>query len=361
MEQVIATQPLNHDPSRAGAPSLDDAPSEPATQVGGGVTAGSIDIATIERISNGEVFRLYPGFTVGRSHRSSLYLTDRRVSGLHAEIRWTGSMWAVKDKSSANGTYVDGVRLPSGTQKIMVAGTELAFGDRGEKFKVVSDCAPEPVAHAANGQIIFGEDGVLALPNGQAPTYLIRQAGGSDKWCLETNDQAGEERKLGDGTAPRMLANGEQIQCQGVSYRLSLPMHWERTWRPDEEVPTVANVVAKVLANATGSFASMTIVHGEREIKLRPRAHGEVILFLAEALDRDQRDPDLPEHERGWVVVEDLLKRLDINELQLNLYVHRARDQVAKAGVIDAKPRLIERRHNGQCRQIRLGVRRIEL
>ena len=189
MEQVIATQPLNQDPNRAGAPSLEETAPEPAAQTGDGVTVGTADVATIERLSNGDVFRLYPGFTVGRSHRSSLYLTDRRVSGLHAEIRWTGSMWAVKDKSSANGTYVDGVRLPSGTHKMMVAGTELAFGDRNERFKVVSDCAPEPVAHAANGQIIFGEDGVLALPDGEAPTFLIRQAGGSDKWCLETNDE----------------------------------------------------------------------------------------------------------------------------------------------------------------------------
>lgn len=324
-----------------------------------------VEMPSIRRSSTGERYRLYPGFTVGRGHRSSLYLPDRRVSGSHAQFHWNGTMWEVEDKS-ANGTFVDGTKMTRGTRKKLAVGSKLAFGNRDEMFEVVNARPPEPVAHAADGRVIFGEDGVLALPDAREPEYLVRQMGAGDKWYLESNrvkygDDSPSAAARETEARPHELKNGEVIECRGVKYCLSLPMHQERTWRPDEDLATIDTILARMQASQSGAFVSMTIIHGNREISLRARAHGEVLLMLAEALVKDQQSLDLPEHERGWLVVEDVLHKLDISELQLNLYVHRARDQVKKAGVIDAKPRLIERRNNGQCRQIRLGVKRVEI
>lgn len=62
--------------------------------------------------------------------------------------------------------------------------------------------------------------------------------------------------------------------------------------------------------------------------------------------------------KRGWIRQDDLLRMLRIDENHLNITVHRARSQLAKAGVADAAA-LIERRP--QVRQLRIGVRDLEL
>ena len=59
---------------------------------------------------------LYPENVIGRSPTCTLRLSDGWVSGQHAAIRWTGTGWSIKDLSSRNGTFVDGVRMNPGEE-----------------------------------------------------------------------------------------------------------------------------------------------------------------------------------------------------------------------------------------------------
>jgi len=75
--------------------------------------------------------------TLGRSARNDLCLEDPFTSRLHAEIRRVGDTFWINDLGSANGTYLNGIRLfqPVALQnrdQIRVGETEIEFSVGGE-------------------------------------------------------------------------------------------------------------------------------------------------------------------------------------------------------------------------------------
>lgn len=66
--------------------------------------------------------------TVGRSLNNDIIVPDPRVSKVHAIFTGAGSTWAISDSHSSNGTFVDGVRIPSGERRAVDDGAELRFG-----------------------------------------------------------------------------------------------------------------------------------------------------------------------------------------------------------------------------------------
>ncbi|KAL0575754.1 hypothetical protein V5O48_006218 [Marasmius crinis-equi] len=80
--------------------------------------------------------RVKPRVTVGRSPANDVVLGAGSIkpSGqIHAEIIWDKksdltSCVLIRDKNSTNGTYVNGIRLKSGTYRILKQGNEISFG-----------------------------------------------------------------------------------------------------------------------------------------------------------------------------------------------------------------------------------------
>lgn len=75
--------------------------------------------------------------TIGRSARNDLCLEDPFTSRLHAEIRRVGDTFWLNDLGSANGTYLNGIRLfkPLALQnrdRIRLGETEIEFSAGGE-------------------------------------------------------------------------------------------------------------------------------------------------------------------------------------------------------------------------------------
>jgi len=68
--------------------------------------------------------------TVGRHPQSDIFLNDITVSRRHAELRRTGSKYAVADLGSLNGTYVNRSRVDSSN---LSSGDELQIG----KFRLL--------------------------------------------------------------------------------------------------------------------------------------------------------------------------------------------------------------------------------
>ncbi len=64
---------------------------------------------------------------IGRSVRSDLCIEDPFASRVHAELREDGPMWWLTDLGSANGTYLNGVRI-RGTVSV-VAGDRIQVGE----------------------------------------------------------------------------------------------------------------------------------------------------------------------------------------------------------------------------------------
>lgn len=82
-----------------------------------------------------------PLLSVGRSSECDVVLDDHRASRHHSDIRWNGRQWEVVDRSSTNGTYVNGMRVHRPY--------DLRLGDRvtiGETTLVLSEYSAQATA-----------------------------------------------------------------------------------------------------------------------------------------------------------------------------------------------------------------------
>ena len=102
---------------------------------------------------------------VGRSPECVLAITDRRVSGRHAELVWTRAGWQVRDLGSTNGTTLDGKRFDAGKDYALARGSVLAFGDPELQWRLVDASAPDAMATSTSGLRRAAENRLLALPD----------------------------------------------------------------------------------------------------------------------------------------------------------------------------------------------------
>ena len=313
------------------------------------------DMASIKHKASGDVYQLFPGYQIGRGHTASLRLVNRLVSSEHASFRWTGTIWELCDLASRNGTYVNGKRLDSGDHCALLAGYKLAFGDAEDVFELVDDAPPEPMAAFGDGELVFGDCGVLALPSSDEPQLMIHAADGG-AWIA-----------IGADRSRRTVKTGDTVECAGHGYRLTLPDSWLPTWQLDEPQLDLDDLGLRFVDHGPDKHPSVTIVHAGRETTLRPRAHNRMLLELARQRLEDQVDPKLSEPEHGWMDVEELCVYLaKISQYQLNLYVCRARAQLRVTSVLDPQ-KLIERGQSTASsatkrpRQIRIGIADLEI
>jgi hypothetical protein len=125
MNAVPATGPMNAQPYPPAAP-----PHAPPVAAPGlapptpGVGAASL------RGSLGQ-FMIRPGaeVRVGRDPgQCVIFLSEPRVSGVHATLRFEGGQLLVRDETSNNGTWVSGARIAPGAWTPVPMGTPLRFG-----------------------------------------------------------------------------------------------------------------------------------------------------------------------------------------------------------------------------------------
>lgn len=69
-----------------------------------------------------------PRVVLGRAESADVILPDPSVSPRHATLREHGASWLVQDEGSTNGTWVSGVRLSPGAQRVIADGDEVRIG-----------------------------------------------------------------------------------------------------------------------------------------------------------------------------------------------------------------------------------------
>jgi len=126
--------------------------------------------------------------TLGRSRNAAVRLGDSRVSRLHCKIRWDGTNAWLTDLESANGTFVNGQRVPSAE---LAHGDVLRLGDSKVTFISVAqeeadiEQSTGAVASPRPGHAILLELLGLAATRGPIPISILTAAsaaaGGPDR------------------------------------------------------------------------------------------------------------------------------------------------------------------------------------
>jgi hypothetical protein len=271
---------------------------------------------------------------VGRAPSNGLHLDDHRVSGQHASLVWTGTTWELRDLGSRNGTFMDGKRLAPGEPVELIAGATLAFGVAEATWELVEAGPPAAIAqHVRTGALCVARDGILAIPNGEAPLAEVFARGRA--WCLE---QHGEMRSL----------EGEEVvTIGGEPWRILVPGSHEGTVAVDDG-PSLAAVHLRFAVSRDEEHVQLTFIHRGKETTLEAREHGYTLLTLARARIEDAR---LPAGEQGWVDRDQLLRMLGLDTNALNVAIYRARGQLASVG-LEGAAGIVEVRRGAR----RLGV-----
>jgi len=295
---------------------------------------------------SGQLCVLEPDHTIGRSNKSNLQIADRRVSSQHAEIRWNGKRWQVRDLGSRNGTFLDGERLSPGVEYPLVQHSVLAFGTQERRWELTSDLPPSVMLVPMSGgePRLIGDDGLLAIPSSEDPQLTIyRSAEGH--WSLENQD----------GAAP--LRDQQTLEFEGQIWRFCAPQEILETSLVEDGVLRLADFRLTCSVSRDEEHVKLTGALGKETYDLGARNHNYLMLTLARKQLEDVEE-GLPEAECGWLSLEDLEHDPSMSGSQLNMDVFRIRKQFAALGIPDAA-RVIERRP--RPRQIRLGIRNVSV
>jgi hypothetical protein len=293
---------------------------------------------------------LEPSHVVGRvpPPTCSLTINQPYVSGVHAELRWTGLTWEVKDLGSRNGTYLDGRRLDPTVSYKIGKGSKVAFGKLEQVWEMVDASPPTVMAiPLGGGDPVLLERDLIALPSSDDPRATIYRTS-EGGWVLEASDEA-----------PRAIVHLQAFEAAGRLWRFSCA---------DMPLETLAAAVdiegtrleLSTLALAFAVSRDEEHVHlkfscGDREVDMGLRKHNYLLLTLARRRLEDSAQ-GLPDTSCGWIDQEELAHDPSMAPPQLNIDVFRLREHFARAGVVDAMG-LIERRPG----QLRVGTGRITI
>jgi hypothetical protein len=299
-------------------------------------------VAMLENQATGERHWLSPRHLLGRASACQLRIDEPRVSAFHAELIWDGRGWLVQDLGSRNGTVIGARSIVAGEQVALERGDELMLGGRA-RLCLIDDSPPHLIATTPAGEVRVASDELLSLPTDDEPELTIYRDL-DDRWMVESSNGV---------CVPAV--EGETLFAGGRPWRLMLPTSLPQTRELANDL-RLHGIDFRFRVSRDGEHVELSLLESGREIVVETRAHLALLLVLARVRLEDAAL--LPESERGWVHRDDLPKLLAVEAHMPNLWIHRARRQLAALGVRDAAM-LIERRANAT--QLRIGVRRLEI
>ncbi len=307
-------------------------------------------MGAIRDSSTGLIRILEPSYLVGRGPppKCSLTLNHPYVSTVHAELRWTGADWELKDLGSRNGTFLNGRRLDPSLPTRLDKGAKIAFGRPEQEWELL-DTSPPPVmvVPLGGGEPVVLQDDFIGLPSSDDPRAMIyRTTDGA--WALESG-----------AAAPRALVDLETFEAVGRLWRFSCADLPPATLAVPGDAGKgrfeLRELGLRFSVSRDEEHVHLEMSRPGQEVDMGSRKHNYLLLTLARRR-LEEGAQGLPETSCGWIDQEELAHDPSMAPPQLNIDVFRIREQFAKAGVIDAAG-IIERRSG----QLRVGTSRISI
>ena len=228
----------------------------------------------------------------------------------------------LRDLGSTNGTFVSGDRVDPAREQVLIEGAEIAFGHPTESaYRFVSAAEPVAIARAAgSGRVVAADHNLLVLPNEDAPEVTVFQTA-AGQWQLE--DAQGEVRAV---------RSKDSFEVDGQTWTLELPAASDRTPIADS-VMSLATIELRLRISRDQDEVDVALVTGAKAVSLGARWYGYFLAVLARARLEAK---EVEAGERGWCKMKDLTRMLKLDSNALNVATHRARRELAAAGLSDA-------------------------
>jgi hypothetical protein len=283
--------------------------------------------------------------SVGRASNASLRIAERYVSVQHALLRWTASVWELKDLGSRNGTFLNGQRIVAGEFHALDVGHRIAFGKAEQEWVLSEGSAPRTlVVPTDDGDPIEAEGDLIAIPSPQDPSATVYRAT-DGSWMLEQD------------LAVTSISNQQTFVAGGKTWKFSCP---DNIWKTS--LATFASLEVRHLqlvfsVSRDEEHVRLQALCGTQKLEFGDRGHNYLLLTLARRRLEDVQS-GLPEGSCGWVYQDDLAHDPSMAPPQLNIDVFRIRRQFAATGVTDAAA-IIERRP--RTKQLRIGAEKLSI
>jgi len=302
-------------------------------------------MAIIERPSDETLIALGYRTLIGRSEGCALRLDNRRISLEHASIRWRDAQWLIRDLGSRNGTRLNGAHLAPGTAHPLSEGDQLNLG--GEECWQVRDVSPPGAAavRLSDKRLHRALNEILVLPGSENPVVMV-YANDNGTWEIESPSPA-------INSVVQVLDEQWLLLLPATPLADPIATTWDATSQP----LVFEEMTLNLLVSRDEEHIEARLVVGDNTIQLAARAYHQLTLLLARTRLTDMQS-GLEYAEQGWLYTDDICKMLRIKLSLLNLYMYRARQQIAAQGVVGAA-RLFERRR--MSGQLRLGTALIEV
>lgn len=265
-----------------------------------------------------------PRVVLGRGQGCDMRLPDASVSRRHASIRQRGADYVVLDEASANGTFVQGVKLAPGAPQVVRTGDVVRCGSVEVRVRIeATTVTPNPQLLTREIALMLVE-GALASESKPSVPYLIVLGGEDDgaEFPLAENNHVyvvgrgpqadfalldedvsrrhlEVERRGGDVTV-RDLGAKNPVRLGGVA----LGNGEERRWRPGETLQLSA--ASALLLQDPLSEALLAIEAAPDEVLPDLPRHPPSLGF-EETPDAEAEEPPVPQRasdarpsRRGW-------------------------------------------------------------
>jgi hypothetical protein len=305
-------------------------------------------MASLVEIATRQSHPLQAEHLVGRAPTCALRLDPRYVSAQHAQIRWTGQRWELKDLSSRNGTFVDGNRVEAGEPVSLAKGTRVSFGQAEEAWELADDGPPSVMAVPLDGgapTLMSSE--ILALPSADNPLVTLYRDVAAG-WVLEHPDES---------TQP--IRNLQVFEAGGRWWRFCC--HDDASLTTHATAPMaifIRNLELLFDVSRSEDHVALSIRCNGRVVSLGAHERYFMLLTLARRRLADQ-ETGLPDDECGWVCpAEEYPHDPRMAACQLALDVHRIRQKLSEHGVADFG-NIFERRQ--PTREVRIGTGKVTI